>query len=230
MKFDNPSEICLSWILFLFVYVMFAHFLHEFPVNFDLNEGFNYTKNADLIISGSQTSHLTKVSGKLKTVNDYTDEFILLCCHMMRTRTQTDIQELIKQILCTVQPHNITSKSVHLEDDVYCDIKLSYSSSPIRGKKDALSTLIEFRLFSCVLSKEEIMHFMRLIREHYTGIIGNVRSEFISEMYTHLYNEPCLLDEDQLNHINKTPKEVLDCYHRYPENPEGFIRGLLKNK
>lgn len=230
MNFENPSEFGLSWLLFLFVYVAFSHFIYEFPVSFDLNEGSHFTKNSDIIISGSQTSYLTKVTQKLKTTNDYTDEFILLCCHILRTRTRSDIQELMKQILCTIQTRTITSKSIHLDDDLYCDIKLTHSSSPIRGKKDAMSTLVEFHLFSCTVSNEEILHFMRLMREHYTGIIGNARSDFISEMYTHLYNEPCLADEDQLNRINKTPKEVLDCYHRYPENPEGFIRGLMRNK
>lgn len=230
MNFENPSEICLTWVLFIFVYVSFVHFLQISPIDFDLNEGFRHKENRAVIISGSQTSHLTKVSQKLKTANDYTDEFILLCCHILRTRTHSDIQELIKQILCTIQTRNITSKSIELVDDVYCDIKLSHSSSPIRGKKDAMSTLVEFQIFSCVVSKEEILHFMRLIREQYTGIIGNARTDFISEMYTHLYNEPCLADEDQLNRINKTPKEILDCYHRHPENPEGFIRGLLRNR
>ena len=231
MKFENLSEFDLSWLLFLFVYFTFAHFLHDFPINFDLNEGFNFTKNSSIIVSGSQTSYLTKVSQKLKTTNDYTDEFILLCCHILRTRTQSDIQNIVKQILCTIQTRNITSKSIDLdgESDLYCDIKLTHSSSPIRGKKDAMSSLIEFNIFSRTVSKEEILHFMRLMREHYTGIIGNARSDFISEMYTHLYNEPCLADEEQLNRINKTPKEVLDCYHRHPENPEGFIRGLLRS-
>jgi hypothetical protein len=135
----------------------------------------------------------------------------------------------MKQILCTIQTRTITSKSINLDDDLYCDIKLTHSSSPIRGKKDAISSLIEFNIFSRTVSKAEILHFMRLMREHYTGVIGNARTDFISEMYTHLYNEPCLADEDQLNRINKTPKEILDCYHRHPENPEGFIRGLLRS-
>lgn len=230
MNFEDPSEFFLTWLLFPFVYVLVSYFLQDFPISFDLNEGFHFTKNSGIIISGSQTSYLTKVTDKLKTANDYTDEFILLCCHILRTRTHPDIQELMKQILCTIQTRTITSKSIHLDDDLYCDIKLTHSSSPIRGKKDAMSTLVEFHLFSCTVSKEEILHFMRLMREHYTGIIGNARSDFISEMYTHLYNEPCLADEEQLNRINKTPKEVLDCYHRHPENPEGFIRGLLRNK
>lgn len=230
MNFNNPEEFCLSWLLFIFVYATLSHFIYEFPVSFDLDDIFHFTKNSGLIVEGSQSRYLTKVSKNLKTVNDYTDEFILLCCHILRTRTQEDIQDLIKQILCTIQTRNITSKSIDLDDELYCDIKLFHSSSPIRGKKDAMSTLVEFHLFSCTVSKEEILHFMRLIREHYTGIIGNARSDFISEMYTHLYNEPCLVDEDQLNRINKTPKEVLDCYHRHPENPEGFVRGLLRNK
>ena len=232
MKFENPSEFFLSWLLFPFVYILLSYFLQDFPINFDLNEGFRYTKNSSVIVSGSQTSYLTKVTEKLKATNDYTDEFILLCCYILRTRTQSDIQNLMKQILCTIQTRDITTKSIVLDDecDLYCDIKLDYSFSPIRGKKDAMTTLIEFNIFSRNVSKEEILHFMRLMREHYTGIIGNARSDFISEMYTHLYNEPCLADEGQLNRINKTPKEVLDCYHRHPENPEGFIRGLLRNK
>ena len=159
MKLENPSEFVLSWLLFLFVYGMFAHFIQEFPVFFDLNEVIGFAKNNEIIVSGSQTSYLTKISQKLKTTNDYTDEFILLCCHILRTRTQTDIQNIMKQILCTIQTRNITSKSIDLdgEGDLYCDIKLTHSSSPIRGKKDAMTSLIEFNIFSA-LSKE-ILHY-----------------------------------------------------------------------
>ena len=230
MNFENPQEFCLSWLLFLFFYVCFSHIWDNIHLKIRSPENLYYTEKNDFIVSGSQTSYLTKVSKNLKTTNDYSDDFILLCCHILRTRTQTDIQELMKQILCVMQTRNIASKSIDLDDDIYCDIQLDYSSPSIRGKTDVLTTHIQFDLFSCTLSKEEIMHFMTLMREHYIGIIGNARSEFISEMYTHLYNEPCLLDEDQLNRINKTPKEVLDCYHRHPENPDGFVRGLLRNK
>ena len=230
MEIEEPTHFLTTWLLFLFVYGFLSHFLQEFPVNFDLNDGFHLVENSDLIIEGSQSSYLTKVNKNLKTVNDYEEDFILLCCHILRTRTHHNIQDLLKQILCTMKTRNITSRSIEIDKELYCDIKLQYSSTPTRGKEDILKTLIQFRLFSCTLSKEEILHHMRLIREHYTGIIGNARPECVAEMYTHLYNEPCLVDDDQLNRINKTPKEILSCYHRYPDNPEGFIRSLLRNK
>lgn len=230
MRFDNPDEHSQLWLLIIGIYAFLMSFIVKSPLTFDLNEGIQDTKNDELIIEGSQSSYLTKVSKNLKTVNDYTDDFILLCCYILRTRTERDIQELMKQILCTFENSEIVSKSVDLSDDIYCDLDIKYDSSVNKSKQEINAAHIKFSLFGDKFSKNDMMDFFQEIREHYTGTIGNARSDLISEMYTHLYNEPCLVDEDQLNRINKTPKDILDCYHRHPENPEGFVRGLLRNK
>ena len=233
MYVENPVDFLLHICLFLFINAFFAYIKEELPVSFDLNEGFLFEKikeTNEIIIEGSQSSYLTKVNKNLKIVNDYQQDFILMCCYILRTRTDEDIQDLLKQILCVMKSRNIAMKSVKLDEELYCDIRLEYSSSQMRGKGDMLNTNIQLCVSSDILSNEEILHRIQLIREHYMGIIGNARPECVAEMYTHLYNEPCLVDEEQLNRINKTPKEILDCYHRHRENPESFIRGLLRNK
>jgi hypothetical protein len=229
MIIENPIEYFVYWLFISCAWSFFVHFIFEFPLNFGLDEVFYSSKKDELIIQGSQSRYLTKVSKNLKTVNDYQEDFILVCCHILRTRTQEDIQDLLKQILCTIEDSNITSKSTYLDDDLFCDIRLKHFTTKNRSKQDIDTTNIQFRLFGSGFSDKEIMQYIQQIREHYTGTIGNARSEFIAEMYTHLYNEPCLADEDQLNRINKTPKEILDCYHRHPENPTSFMRSLLKN-
>jgi len=229
MNFENDIEYFVYWLFISCAWSLFVHFIFENDIDFDLNEGFHSVKKDELIIQGSQSRYLTKVSKNLKTVNDYQEDFILVCCHILRTRTQEDIQYLLKQILCTMNSENIVSKSTYLDDDLFCDIRLKHSTTKNRSKQDIDTTNIQFRLFGSEFSKNDILQYIQQIREHYTGTIGNARSDLISEMYTHLYSEPCLADEDQLNRINKTPKEVLDCYHRHPENPTSFMRGLLKN-
>jgi len=229
MTLENPIEYFISWLFFSCAWSLFAHFIFKHNIHFDLNEGFHFEENDEFILEGSQSRYLTKLSKNLKTVNDYQEDFILVCCHILRTRTQTDIQDLFKQILCTIHNKNIVSKSIDLDDDLCCDILLKHTSSVNRAKQTVNTSDIQLCLFGEELSENDILQYIQQIREHYTGTIGNARSDFISEMYTHLYNEPCLADEDQLNRINKTPKEILDCYHRHPENPTSFMRSLLKN-
>ena len=229
MTLENPIEYFISWLFFSCAWSLFAHFIFKHNIHFNLNEGFHFEENDELILEGSQSRYLTKLSKNLKTVNDYQEDFILMCCHILRTRTQTDIQDLFKQILCTIHNKNIVSKSIDLDDDLCCDILLRHTSSVNRAKQTVNTSDIQLCLFGEELSENDILQYIQQIREHYTGTIGNARSDFISEMYTHLYNEPCLADEDQLNRINKTPKEILDCYHRHPENPTSFMRSLLKN-
>ena len=230
MIVENPIEYFVYWLFISCAWSLFAHFVFGNDIDFDLNEGFHFAKNDEIIVEGSQSRYLTKVSKNLKTVNDYQEDFILVCCHILRTRTQEDIQDLLKQILCTIKDSHITTKSTYLDDDIFCDIRLKHSTTKNRSKQDIYTTNIQFRLFGDGLSDKDIVQYIQQIREHYMGAIGNVRSDFIADMYTHLYNEPCLADEDQLNRINKTPKEVLDCYYRHPENPTGFIRGLMRSK
>lgn len=230
MTLENPIEYFVYWLFISCAWSLFAHFIFANDIDFDLNEGFHFPKKNYLIMEGSQSRYLTKVSKNLKVVNDYQEDFILMCCYILRTRTEEDMQDLLKQILCTIEDNHIVSKSTLLDDVMFCDIILNHSTSKNRSKQDIHTTNIQFRLFGDGLSDKDIVQYIQQIREHYTGTIGNVRSEFIAEMYTHLYNEPCLTDEDQLNCINKTPKEVLECYYRHPENPTGFIRGLLRNK
>jgi len=229
MTLENPIEYFISWLFFSCAWSLFAHFIFKHNIHFDLNEGFHFEENDEFIFEGSQSRYLTKLSKNLKTVNDYQEDFILMCCHILRTRTQTDIQDLFKQILCTIHNKNIVSKSIDLDDDLCCDILLRHTSSVNRAKQTVNTSDIQLCLFGEEFSENDILQYIQQIREHYTGTIGNARSDFISEMYTHLYNEPCLADEDQLNRINKTPKEILDCYHRHPENPTSFMRSLLKN-
>ena len=229
MTLENPIEYFISWLFFSCAWSLFAHFIFKHNIHFDLNEGFHFEENDEFILEGSQSRYLTKLSKNLKTVNDYQEDFILMCCHILRTRTQTDIQDLFKQILCTIHNKNIVSKSIDLDDDLCCDILLRHTSSVNRAKQTVNTSDIQLCLFGEEFSENDILQYIQQIREHYTGTIGNARSDFISEMYTHLYNEPCLADEDQLNRINKTPKEILDCYHRHPENPTSFMRSLLKN-
>ena len=229
MTLENPIEYFISWLFFSCAWSLFAHFIYKHNIHFDLNEGFHFEENDEVILEGSQSRYLTKLSKNLKTVNDYQEDFILMCCHILRTRTQTDIQDLFKQILCTIHNKNIVSKSIDLDDDLCCDILLRHTSSVNRAKQTVNTSDIQLCLFGEEFSENDILQYIQQIREHYTGTIGNARSDFISEMYTHLYNEPCLADEDQLNRINKTPKEILDCYHRHHENPTSFMRSLLKN-
>ena len=229
MTFENPIEYFVYWLFISCAWSFFVHFIFENEIDFDLNEGFHSVKKDELIIEGSQSRYLTKVSKNLKTVNDYQEDFILVCCHILRTRTQEDIQNLLKQILCTIENSHVTSKSTYLDEDLFCDIRLKHSTTKNKSKQDIDTTNIQFRLFGYGFSDKEMLQYIQQIREHYTGTIGNARSDFISEMYTHLYSEPCFTDEDQLNRINKTPKEILDCYHRHPKNPTSFMRSLLKN-
>ena len=233
MESENLGEQNSLWLLILGIYAFLMSFMVNSPINFDLNEGFGFTKNTDIILEGSQSSYLTKVSKNLKIVNDYSDDFILLCCYILRTRTEDDIHELMKQILYRFKDQTIVSKSVDLSNDIYCDVRIKYDSSINKSKLEVRHARITFDMFveQCPQCPDiDINTFFKEIKTHYMGEIGNARPEFIGEFYTHLYNEPCLTDEDQLNRINKTPKEILDCYYRYPENPEGFIRGLLINK
>ena len=230
MNSDNISEHLLSWTAFLLFYAYIISMWEDLSLYFGLKLSLYNINNPNLIVKGYQLSYLTKVNQSLKTVDDYEEDFILLCCHILRTRTEEDIQELIKQILCIMKTRTIKAKSFELDEDLHCEISMKYSSPVLRGKLNALSTHTQFRIFSKSLSHEEILHHMRLIREHYIGVIGYARPECVSEMYTHLYNEPCLIDEDQLNQVNKTPKEILDCYHRYPNDPEKFLKFLLRNK
>lgn len=230
MNSDNISEHLLSWTAFLLFYAYIISMWEDLSLYFGLKLSLYNTNNTNLIIRGSQISYLTKVNQNLKIVNDYKEDFILLCCYILRTRTEEDIQELIKQILCIIKTRTIKVKSFELDEDLHCEISMKYSSPILRGKLNALNTTIHFRIFSNSLSNEEVTHHMGLIREQYVGVIGYARPECVSEMYTHLYNEPCLIDEDQLNQINKTPKEILDCYHRYPDDSEKFLKFLLRNK
>jgi len=104
MTLENPIEYFISWLFFSCAWSLFAHFIFKHNIHFDLNEGFHFEENDEFILEGSQSRYLTKLSKNLKTVNDYQEDFILMCCHILRTRTQTDIQDLFKQILCTI--HN----------------------------------------------------------------------------------------------------------------------------
>jgi hypothetical protein len=219
----------LSGGLLLFISYAFCNFLYQNDIEFDLDNGFHYAKTDALIIQGSQSSHLTKVSNNIKTTNDYQDDFILLCCYLLRMRTEEDIQRLLKQILCKIENRKIVSTSIEIDDDLYCDIVIQHASYINRSKQTIQTSEISFILTDDQLSGSEVSWFIDEIREHYTGAIGNARAEFICEMYTHLYNEPCFIDEDQLVHINKTPKDILDCYHRYPDNPASFVKRLLKD-
>uniref|UniRef100_A0A6C0IV12 Uncharacterized protein n=1 Tax=viral metagenome TaxID=1070528 RepID=A0A6C0IV12_9ZZZZ len=219
----------LSNGLLLFISYTFYRFLYRNGIDFNLDDGFHFVKTEEFIIQGSQSSHLTKVSKNVKITNDYHDDFILLCCYLLRTRTEEDIQDLLKQILCKIENRKIVSKSIQIDDDLYCDIVIQHASYINRSKQTIQTSEIKFILSDDQLSETEISRFIDEIREHYTGAIGNARAEFICEMYTHLYNEPCFIDEDQLVHINKTPKEILDCYHRYPDNPASFVKRLLKD-
>ena len=230
MQIENISESNRLWLIIFGLYMFLVSFATNSPLLFDLNEVVGFTKKTDLILEGSQINYLTKVSKNLKIVNDYTDDFILLCCYILRTRTEEDIQELMKQILYTFKDKTIVSKSVDLSDDICCDVLIHYSSSVNKSKQNTQNAHIIFNLFTEQSSGVNIETFFNEIREHYMGEIGNARPEFISELYTHLYNEPCLVDEYQLNRISKTPKEILECYYRYSDNSERFIRGLLRNK
>ena len=100
MYAENPVDFLLHICLFLFINAFIAYIKEELPVSFDLNEGFLFEKikeTNEIIIEGSQSSYLTKVNKNLKIVNNYQQDFILMCCYILRTRTDEDIQDLLKK-------------------------------------------------------------------------------------------------------------------------------------
>ena len=229
MEFEDPFFYILTLSVYLFSYLLYNHVSQVCDIDSFMNLGIDYSEMNTFFVQGSQHTYLTKVSKSVKTTNDYSNEFILLCCYLLRTRTEHEVVSLIKQILCTIKNNNIVTMSMQLSDDIYCDIQITHSSSDGQSKQTIADYMIEFKLSNDQFATLDIVRFLDEIREHYTGAIGNARADFICEMYTHLYNEPCLIDEDQLVYINKTPQEVLECYHRYPDSPDSFVKRLMKD-
>jgi hypothetical protein len=195
-------------------------------VIFDM-PGENQCTLNSISLTGSQQTYFTRVSKSKKAICDYPDDMTILICHMLTNETDADKQTLLSQLFrgveSSVQEDEII---VNLNDDI--DVRITVSSAvKDKTKKNAVVRDIKANVESYFCSKGDILKSINEIKKLYVKVNGQVKPKFINEMYIYYFEEPCLLEHQQVMKIKKTVKDVVQYYGTSNNNAERFLKSLL---
>lgn len=178
-------------------------------------------------LTGSQQTYFTRVSKSKKAICDYPDDMTILICHMLTNETDVEKQTLLSQLFrgvdSSVQEDEII---VNLIDDIDARINVS-SAVKDKTKKNAVVRDIKVNIESYFFSKEELLKRISEIKKLYVKVNGQVKPKFINEMYIYYFDEPCLLEHQQVMKIKKTVKDVVQYYGTSNNNADRFLKSLL---
>jgi hypothetical protein len=177
--------------------------------------------------TGSQQTYFTRVSKSKKAICDYPDDMTILICHMLTSETDVETQTLLSQLFrgvdSSVQEKEII---VNLNDDIDARITVS-SAVKDKNKKNAVVRDIKVIVESYFCGKEEMLKRINEIKKLYVKVNGQVKPKFINEMYIYYFDEPCLLEHQQVMKIKKTVKDVVQYYGTSNNNADRFLKSLL---
>lgn len=177
--------------------------------------------------TGSQQTYFTRVSKSKKAICDYPDDMTILICHMLTSETDVETQTLLSQLFrgvdSSVQENEII---VNLNDDIDARITVS-SAVKDKNKKNAVVRDIKVIVESYFCGKEEMLKRINEIKKLYVKVNGQVKPKFINEMYIYYFDEPCLLEHQQVMKIKKTVKDVVQYYGTSNNNADRFLKSLL---
>jgi hypothetical protein len=180
-----------------------------------------------IVFTGSQQTYFTRVSKSKKAICDYPDDMTILTCHMLTNETdvekQTILSQLFKGVDSSVEEQEII---VDLNDDIDARITVSQAVKD-KTKKNAVVRDIKLSVESYFCSKEEILKRISEIKKLYVKVNGQVKPKFINEMYIYYFDEPCLLEHQQVMKIKKTVKDVVQYYGTSNNNADRFLKSLL---
>lgn len=177
--------------------------------------------------TGSQQTYFTRVSKSKKAICEYPDDMTILICHMLTSETDVETQTLLSQLFrgvdSSVQEKEII---VNLNDDIDARITVS-SAVKDKNKKNAVVRDIKVIVESYFCGKEEMLKRINEIKKLYVKVNGQVKPKFINEMYIYYFDEPCLLEHQQVMKIKKTVKDVVQYYGTSNNNADRFLKSLL---
>lgn len=235
---DINKVIELFYIVFLFIYNKWDVFAGIDDDSTRSEEGTlcditteTFRDNDDILnqvsFTGSQQTYFTRVSKSKKAICDYPNDMTILICHMLTSETDVEKQTLLSQLFrgvdSSVQEDEII---VNLNDDIDARITVS-SVAKDKNKKNAVVRDIKVNVESYFSSKEDILKSINEIKKLYVKVNGQVKPKFINEMYIFYFDEPCLLEHQQVMKIKKTVKDVVQYYGTSNNNADRFLKSLL---
>lgn len=235
---DINRIIELFYIVFLFIYNKWDVFAgidddstrdEEDTLSNIATETFeNIDNNLNQIsFTGSQQTYFTRVSNSKKAICDYPDDMTILICHMLTSETDVEKRNLLSQLFGGVDSSLEEEEIiVNLINDIDARVTVSRSIKD-KTKKKAVIREIKVNVESYFFSGKELTKCINEIKKPYVKVNGQVKPKFINEMYIYYFNEPCLLEHQQVMKIKKTVKDVVQYYGTSNNNADRFLKSLL---
>lgn len=178
-------------------------------------------------ITGSQQTYSTRVSKTKKSICDYPEDMTILICHMLTSDTDSEKQILLSQLFRGVD-YSVEEDEiiVNLNDDIDARVTISRAIKD-KAKKNAVVRDIKINIESYYSTKEEVLNCINEIKKPYVKVNGQVKPKFINEMYIYYFDEPCLLEHQQVMKIKKTVKDVVQYYGSSNNHADRFLKSLL---